>query len=555
MFASKTTALTLTWLCLLCPTLLNGQSLEMQRLLTGLSQPLVATYAPGDSTRLYIAERSGTIKVVDLNTNAVTNFMTVPGVDTSFEGGLLGLAFHPEFATNKFFYVNYTEWTGVDRTRIVRYTATDADSADSATAQTVMEFNQPEQNHNGGWIGFSPIDGYLYIATGDGGGANDAHGAIGNGQNLNTLLGKILRIDIDGDDFPGDDLKNYANPDDNPFVDVAGLDEIFLYGIRNPWRCSFDRLTGDLYIGDVGQNLREEISFFPAAGYPDRNMGWRLREGVFQTPGVGGPRPADNIDPIYDYPRTGLFGGTSVTGGYVYRGPIGGLQGNYFFMDHNSNNLWSIRFDGSDPADFNGQNYSARFRWNNAVTVDAGSISSVAGFGEDADGNLYLLDRIGGELFKVVGGFLFDDAVLVPPIIPYAGILESGSIDDLNDSDDVAVKFRSVAGTPNIQLGFRGSMPTSDPQELIFNMESRTTSPNVIQTIEVFNYVTNMFEVFDKRLASTTDAQISIEIDNATDYVGATGNVETRVTWDANGPVTHFPWAAVIDQVGWQFIE
>jgi len=367
----------------------------------------------------------------------------------------------------------------------------------------------------------------------------------------------MLRLDIDGDDFPADNNRNYAIPATNPFVGGTGDDEIFLYGLRNPWRCSFDRLTGDLYIGDVGQSNREEISFFPAAGHPDRNMGWRLREGTIQTPagGIGGPRPADNVDPIYDYPRTGPFGGSSVTGGYVYRGPVPGLRGNYFFTDFNSNNLWSFRFDGSDPADFNGQNFSALFRWNNVVSVNAGTISQVASFAEDLEGNLYLLDLGGGELFKVVGGSLFENGVLVPPIIPFAGLLESGTIDDLNDSDDVAVRYRAETDNPNIQLGFRGTVATSTPSVLVFNMENRVTSPNVTQTVEIFNFITNSYEVFDTRDGATADSLISIEINDAANYVGAAGNVDTRVTWNANGPVTHFPWATVIDQVGWQFIE
>ena len=559
MLSAKLRALAILLLCF-CPLFANAQSLDVERVLTGLAQPIFATYAPGDSDRLYIVQRSGAIRVLNLNTDTLngSNFIFVPGVSTSFEGGLFAVAFHPDFENNGHFFVHYTDNTGFD-SRVVRYTATNSDTASTATALNIIEINQPQENHNGGWMGFGP-DGYLYIALGDGGGANDSgsgHTAgTGNSQDItNNLLGKMLRLDIDGDDFPSDNNRNYAIPPTNPFVGVTGDDEIFLYGLRNPWRCSFDRLTGDLYIGDVGQGAREEISLFPAAGHKNYNMGWRLREGILQTPGVGGPRPADNIDPIYNYPRTGQFGGSSVTGGYVYRGPVQGLRGNYFFTDFNSNNLWSLRFDGSQPDDFDGQNFSALFRWNNVVNVDAGTISRVASFGEDLEGNLYLLDLNGGELFRVVGGSLFEDGTLNPPIIPFAGILESGTINDLNESDDVAVKYRAVSSTPSVQLGFRGSIATSSPSVLVFNIESRATSPNVTQTIEIFNFVTNSYEVFDTRPATTNDDVVSIEINNATNYVGATGNVDTRVTWNANGPVTHFPWAAVIDQVGWQFVD
>ena len=563
MLAAKWKTLTLTLMCLMClPATINAQSLDVERVLTGLSAPIYAKYAPGDSDRLYIVQRSGAIRILNLNTGTLnsSNFITVPGVDTFFEGGLFAIAFHPDFQNNRHFYVHYTDDTGFD-TRVVRFTATNSDTASTTTAENIIEINQPQGNHNGGWMDFGP-DGYLYIAIGDGGNGNDTgsgHTAgTGNAQDItNNLLGKMLRLDIDGDDFPGDANRNYAIPASNPFVGVTGDDEIFLYGLRNPWRCSFDRLTGDLYIGDVGQGAREEISLFPGTGHSDYNMGWRLREGTIQTPagGIGGARPSDNIDPIYDYLRTGQFGGSSVTGGYVYRGPVQGLRGNYFFTDYNSNNLWSIRFDGSNPADFDGQNYSARFRWNNVINVDAGTISRVASFGEDLEGNLYLLDLNGGELFRVIGGFLFQDADLTPPIIPFAGMYESGTIDDLDESDDIGVTYRAVTSTPQVQLGFRGSVTTTSPDVLVFNMENRVTSPNVTQTIEIFNFITNSYEVFDTRSGATADSQVSIEINNASNYVGALGNVDTRVTWTANGPVTQFPWAVVIDQLGWQFID
>ena len=565
MFASKLKPLTLAFLCLLCPALASGQNLEVERVLTGLSQPIFATHAPGDGDRLYIVQRAGAIRVLNLNTGNLNgaNFITVPGVDTFFEGGLFSVAFHPDFQNNGFFYVHYTDTTGFD-TRVVRFTATNSDTASTATAQNVIEISQPQANHNGGFMAFGP-DGYLYIGIGDGGNGNDTgtgHTAgIGNAQDItNNLLGKMLRLDIDGDDFPADANRNYAIPATNPFVGVTGDDEIFLYGLRNPFRCSFDRLTGDLYIGDVGQNAREEISLFPAAGHTDYNMGWRLREGTIATPtgGVGGPRPSDNIDPIYDYPRNGQFGGSTVTGGYVYRGPVTELQGNYFFADFGSGRLWSFRFDGSDPSAFNGQNHTALFFWDDDqdfVEVDAGNLNGIVSFGEDLAGNLYLMDLGGGELFRITGGNLFENGILNPPILPFAGILDSGTIDDLAVSDDVGIKYRSIAGTPSIQLGFRGSLTTTSPSVMMFNIESRVTSPNVTQTVEIFNFITNAYEEFDSRTGSITDETVTIEISNASNYVGPTGNVDSRVSWSANGPVTHFPWSTVIDQVGWQFID
>ena len=426
--------------CLLIPSFSHAQEISLERVASGLASPIFATHAPGDADRLFIAQRSGAIRILDLNAGGTpSTFMTVPGVDTFFEGGLLGLAFHPDYQNNGFFYVNYTTSQGAGgfKTRISRFTRTNANSASSATQQIVLEIDQPQGNHNAGWIGFSPNDGFLYVATGDGGNGNDSgsgHTAgIGNSQDITSnLLGKMLRLDVDGDDFPGDANRNYANPSDNPFVGVTGDDEIFLYGLRNPFRCSFDRSNGDLYMGDVGQGAREEISFFPGAGFADRNMGWRRREGTIATPGVGGTQPADGVNPIYNYPRTGIFGGSSVTGGIVYRGPIECFQGMYFFADFNSNNFWSFRYDGSDPSTFNGNNHTPIFRWNGNVTTTAGALGSVVAFGEDLAGNMYICD-LGGEVFKVtdgnmgiVGDINCDGAINLLDVGPFVDALSSG---------------------------------------------------------------------------------------------------------------------------------
>ena len=294
--------------------------------------------------------------------------------------------------------MNYTRdpGPGRDRTRIDRYQVlnplTDS-STSSVTRSSVLEFEQDFSNHNGGWIGFSPVDEYLYIATGDGGSGNDPNN---RSQQLNTRLGKMLRVDVTGDDFPTDSIENYAVPADNPFVDgnPNTLDEIWSYGLRNPWRNSFDRQTGNLWIGDVGQNAREEINRID----PDQggaNFGWRLREGDIATPagGVGGPEPIDHVPPVYDYLSngSGLFGGNSTVGGYVYRGPDPEVQGRYFFADSFPKQLWT--FDPSDP-DGTVQNIES--------TIDPfGFISTPVSFGEDAHGNLYIVD-LGGGIYRIV---------------------------------------------------------------------------------------------------------------------------------------------------------
>jgi glucose/arabinose dehydrogenase len=242
------------------------------------------------------------------------------------------------------------------------------------------------------------LDSQLYITTGDGGASNDTGPGhtlgSGNAQDTtNNLLGKVLRIDVDGDDFVTDENRNYAIPDSNPFVGVRGDDEIWSYGLRNPFRASFDRATGDFYIADVGQNAREEINFQAAASAGGQNYGWRIREGSIPTPGVGGDAPPGAIDPIYDYLHgSGSFEGNSVTGGYLYRGPVTELQGLYVFADFISDHIWA--FDPADPA-------GSIMVLDDALLPNVGSIDSVAGFGEDAAGNLYIVD-IGGEIFRVV---------------------------------------------------------------------------------------------------------------------------------------------------------
>jgi glucose/arabinose dehydrogenase len=388
-----------------------------ERVASGLQRPVFLTAPPGDAERVFIVEQhTGDIRILRLSdrTLLATPFLTIPGLATGNEQGLLGLAFHPDYATNGFFYVYFTD----PGTKVVRYAVSpDPDVADAASAQPVLAFSQPQSNHNAGWIAFGP-DGLLYIATGDGGGSNDSGTGhtvgSGNAQDLtDNLLGKILRIDVDADDFPSDPQRNYAIPGDNPFVGAAGDDEIWVYGLRNPWRNSFDRATGDLYIGDVGQNTCEEVDVQPATSPGGENYGWRLREGVIATPtgSVGGPRPPGAIDPIFNYPHSTLqtctdpdptpgIIGRAVTGGYVYRGPVVELRGRYFFADFDTAALWSLVWDASDPSLFDGTNFTdfTDHSGDPSFTPDVGSIGSVSSFGEDDDGNLYVLD-LDGEVF------------------------------------------------------------------------------------------------------------------------------------------------------------
>ncbi|MDZ4860178.1 MAG: PQQ-dependent sugar dehydrogenase [Candidatus Hydrogenedentes bacterium] len=357
----------------------------------GFTNPLFVTHSPGDSTRLFVVEQGGVIKVIENGTVLGTPFLNLSSlVQTGGERGLLGLAFHPNYQVNGFFYVNYIDQsTYPGDTIIARYTVSgNPNVANSGSAVVFHSFDQYETNHNGGWMGFSPNDGYLYIASGDGGGGDDPLDA---GQDINTNLGKILRLDVDA-------AAPYT-PSTNPFFGATpGEDRIWSYGLRNPWRCSFDRTTGDLWIADVGQGFAEEVNFQDGASTGEENYGWDVAEG-FECLGGGGTCGTNPgfTPPILDYPRSD---GHSISGGYVYRGTaISGLQGTYFYADFIFAEIRSLEYNGSV------QNFTIRLTGGTGELDPPGAreISSVASFGEDADGELYIVDYDDGEIFKIVG--------------------------------------------------------------------------------------------------------------------------------------------------------
>ena len=380
-----------------------AQALTTVRVADGLSLPLLVTHAPGESGRAFIVEqRSGTtgrIRVLDLNSGTLlaTPFLSVPNVTTGGEQGLLGLAFHPDYQNNGLFYVDYTAAGGgaAGHTVVAEYRASPpgSNTAIATPVRTILTIDQPEENHNGGWIGFGP-DGFLYIATGDGGGGGDQHGTIGNGQDLSSNLGKMLRVDVNGDDFPADTARNYRIPASNPFVGIAGNDEIWAFGLRNPWRNSFDRVTGDLWIGDVGQGSWEEIDFQPAGAAGGRNYGWRCMEGFHCTGWTGCTCNDTALTlPIHEY---GHGPECSLTGGYVYRGcAVPDLAGTYFFGDFCSAKVWSFRYDLV--------NGKTEFTDRTAELAPGGglAINTITSFGEDGLGEIYICDQ-GGEVFKIV---------------------------------------------------------------------------------------------------------------------------------------------------------
>jgi glucose/arabinose dehydrogenase len=325
-------------------------------------RPLAVTHA-GDG-RLFVVEQEGLIWILENGVRLSEPFLDLRQQvnDRANEQGFLGLAFHPDYAQNGFFFVNFTGADG--ETRISRFSRSlDPNHADVDSESILLTIAQPYGNHNGGSIAFGP-DGYLYIGTGDGGSGGDP---LGNGQRLDTLLGKILRLDVDS-------VQPYAIPPDNPFMQGGGLPEIWAYGLRNPWRIAFDKQGGDLFIADVGQNQWEEINYQAADSIGGENYGWNLREGAH--PYAGGE--AAWSDPIAEYDH-GM--GCSVTGGEVVRDPRLPLwSGLYLYGDYCTGRIWGLLSDGQ--------------RWSNHLLYE--SNFTLSSFGQDSSGRIYLVDHRGG---------------------------------------------------------------------------------------------------------------------------------------------------------------
>ncbi|MDT0608536.1 PQQ-dependent sugar dehydrogenase [Croceitalea rosinachiae] len=350
----------------------NTLSVSSVNAFTGLSfsQPL-DLQSPDDGTnRIFVVEKGGRIVVFenDVNVTSSINYLNLSNISTSGEQGLLGMAFHPNYQSNGYFYVCYTPSEGLSV--ISRFSVSaDANVADASSELVLLEIPQPETNHNGGQIAFGP-DGYLYIASGDGGGGGDPQN---NAQNRTNLLGNILRIDVDNTDTGS----NYSIPSDNPFVNDSDIrDEIYAYGFRNPWRMSFDTQTGILWTADVGQNELEEIDIVIKGG----NYGWKLFEGTSCF--FGDCDAAGLIAPIFEYNQNN--GDRSITGGYVYRGSeVGSLEGKYIYGDFVSGRIWSLAADGSE----------------NELLLE--SRLSIASFGTDSSNELYVC-AFDGTIYKFI---------------------------------------------------------------------------------------------------------------------------------------------------------
>lgn len=361
----------------------GSASIRATRVLSGLDHPVDLEAAPGDTARLFIVEKTGRIRIAEDGALLPRPFLDLSGrVSQGGEQGLLGLAFHPQYASNGKFYVDYTD--GAGDSRVVEFlVSSDPDSA-SATERLILVVDQPYSNHNAGRLAFGP-DGYLYVGFGDGGSAGDPENRA---QNPGVLLGKMLRLDVDHPDPSAGTA--YSIPPDNPFVGRAGYrPEIWDLGLRNPWRYSFDRATGDLYIADVGQNLWEEVDV-EAPGDGGRNYGWNVMEGLHcyaatqcDTTGL--------TPPVIEY---GHDPGCSITGGFVYRGrAIPALAGTYFYGDYCSGMVRSLRF--ADGRAVDEQDWTSALR-----TASGQAMSGLSSFGEDARGELYLV-LLGGEVYRI----------------------------------------------------------------------------------------------------------------------------------------------------------
>lgn len=369
------------------------ENMSLVRVGTGFTQPLFLIGLPG-STEVLVLQKGGRIRLLDPDTGAIdaVDFLDVSAtISAAGEGGLLGFAFSPDFAADRSFYLNVTNTSGDTEIRRYEMFSGSSTQADPSTADVILTFNQPETNHNAGWIGFSG-DGLLYIPTGDGGGSGDPSDLA---QNQNSLLGKVLRIDVSSDSFPSDSNRDYAIPAGNAFDGTNGREEIFALGLRNPYRASFDFVTGDLFIADVGQGAVEEIDRL-RPGDAGTNYGWNEQEG---TQDFEGPDQTTFTDPVAEYLHgSGPTEGNSVTGGYVHRGSIDAIRDHYVFADFSTENIWAIPVDDlivgqTVPAD-------QFVRLNDQLVPNAGTLSSISSFGEDEADNLYIVG-LNGDVFRI----------------------------------------------------------------------------------------------------------------------------------------------------------
>lgn len=371
----------------------TGAGFRVRRVASGMSAPIFVAGLPDGTGRVVVVERGGRIRALNPTTGAfeATDFLNLAGsIDTAGEKGLLSIAFSPNFLSDRTFYLHLNPTSAnVSEIRKYQVLTSNLAQADAATADAILTVQQPSaSNHKGGTVMFDNA-GRLLISLGDGG------NTPAESQNVNGLRGKILRIDPATDAFPADASRDYSIPAANPFAAGGGAPEVLAMGLRNPFRISVDRVTGDILIGDVGENAIEEVDRLPANPAGITNYGWNLREG--SQPNNGGADSPSFTLPVTEYGTGGgLTQGDSITGGVVYRGPVDGLQGQYIFADFISNNQWTIPLSSLVVGSV--QPASAFTRRNTEFAPDVGSVGSIVAFGTDNDANVYFVD-IGGEVF------------------------------------------------------------------------------------------------------------------------------------------------------------
>ena len=518
------------------------QGLDAIRVASGLNQPLFVTAPPGDFNRIFIVQQNGQIRILNLVTGTlnVTPFLTISGLAGGGEQGLLGLAFDPNYASNGKFYVNCTVPGGsfnAGITKIFQYqVSSNPDIADTTAAniKTLLSFDQPETNHNGGWIGFSSRagdDDNLYIATGDGGAGNDQDGGVGhiepggNAQNTTTLLGKMLRIHVDPT------TGTYTIPSNNPFFGSAtSKQEIWLFGLRNPFRDSFDRSNGRMFIGDVGQATREEVDVQqttnPSGG---ENYGWRLREGTIATPTgnpvVGGSPPPGNVEPILDYPHTT---GQTVIGGYIYRGSqFPALRGVYVFGDYlgpepgSIGKIFTLNYDGTSASNF--QDITSELF---PIPTTGGNVNlaNVSSFGEDAAGELYITDIGNGNVYKIS-----------PMLVGAASRRIHGSTPfdvDLPLSGLAGIECRSAGANNSYTMVFKFAIPLSSVGGGSITSGAGTIGSRSINASNTREYIVNLTGVPNTHSVTVTLTNVTDVAGNTSSSVSATMGV---LAGDTNG--------------------
>lgn len=395
------------------------------------SEPMFITAPVGNSDYFFTgARRNADVWIHDRNTgDRLGTFLNLPNATAFSQDGLLSLTFHPDYASNGLFY-SYVYRDDEQLLRITEHKRSDTDPLLADPSYSRQIYQMPNNNsHNGGWLGFSPIDGYLYFTTGDGG----ANQGVNNGlpaQDLFDPHGKLHRVDVSGDDFPADPDMNFAVPADNPFAAGGGLPEIYAYGLRHPFRANFDRVTGDLYIGDVGGVQYEEINRVPA-GVGGLNFGWRPLEGPDKTFDNDDPIPPNAVDPIFYYPH---MGGASVIGGAVYRGSeFPDMQGTYFHTDWVRGTISS----------FDVQNGTPIFHRDRTEDLFPGGKRGLLSVSEDGLGELYFVDSFASDLYRLVQ----------EPVTPLVGDYNEDEVVDLADytlwRDNVGAPAGTLPNDPN----------------------------------------------------------------------------------------------------------